>query len=543
MTDRDRFQLALTRRRLVHLAGATAGTASLAGLGTLAPGQVRATQETPSAEVTVGSDEDGYRREEPRANIGMYPLNTNIFESLVRLTPDYQVEPLLAESWEFVEPNTFRFKLREGVTFHDGTPFTSEAVVWTMGRIAEAGGGVLGVDENSTVAIDDLTVEITPARPNLRLIEQLNHPNNSIIAPNTEPATTRIGTGPFEEVEYVQDDRYVVEANPDYWGDDKPQVAGITFRFYPDPTSRLLALQAGEVDLIIDVPRQSATQVEASGNRLETSKVGAYEAFYINIHGSEPYDLGQNPVIREAVAAAIDKDGVVSGAWQGNAEPGQTMIPPAILGGAGEQLIEGVGFDPERARQLLEEDGWTVGDGDVRTKEGRTLSLTLVSGFPSASDHGSVPELIQAQLADIGIEVEIVQTPDTATYEARLLALEGDLWLEAGSQNDGNPCFLPDLLFTTPPPDADPESALYGAAFAPGEAFDAFIEECRTATSTEGVQEAAANAMNLLIDEEFVVVPLAGFYRIMGVSEKVDEAFEAHPSGVNQRWTSLTVAE
>lgn len=543
MIERERSQLALTRRRLVQLAGATAGTASLTGLGTLAPGHVRAGQETPGAEVTIGSDEDGYRREEPRANIGMYPLNTNIFESLVRLTPDYQVEPLLAESWEFIEPNTFRFKLREGVTFHDGTPFTSEAVVWTMGRIAEAGGGVLGVDENSTVAIDDLTVEITPARPNLRLVEQLNHPNNSIIAPNTEPATTRIGTGPFMEVEYVQDDRYVVEAYPEYWGDEKPQVAGITFRFYPDPTSRLLALQAGEVDLITDVPRQSANQIEASGGRLETSKVGAYEAFYINIHGAEPYDLGQNPVIREAVAAAIDKEAVVAGAWQGNAEPGQTMIPPAILGGAGEQAIEGVSFDPEQARQLLEDDGWTMGDGDVRSKDGRTLSLALVSGYPSASDHGSVPELIQAQLAEVGIAVEIVQTPDTATYEARLLALEGDLWLEAGSQNDGNPCFLPDLLFTTPAPDADPESALYGAAFAPGEAFDTFIEECRTATSTEGVQEAAASAMNLLIDEEFVVVPLAGFYRIMGVSANVDEAFEAHPSGVNQRWTSLNVTE
>lgn len=543
MSERERVQLALTRRRLVQLAGATAGTASLAGLGTLAPSRVRAAQQTPGAEMTVGSDEDGYRREEPRANIGMYPLNTNIFESLVRLTPDYQIEPLLAESWEFVEPNTFRFTLREGVTFHDGTPFTAEAVVWTMGRIAEAGGGVLGVDENSTMAIDDLTVEITPARPNLRLVEQLNHPNNSIIAPNTEPATTRIGTGPFMEVEYVQDDRYVVEAYPDYWGDEKPQVAGITFRFYPDPTSRLLALQAGEVDLITDVPRQSANQIEASGGRLETSKVGAYEAFYINIHGAEPYDLGQNPVVREAVAAAIDKEAVVAGAWQGNAEPGQTMIPAAILGGAGEQAVEGVGFDPERARQLLEEDGWTVGDGDIRSKDGRTLSLALVSGYPSASDHGSVPELIQAQLAEVGIEVEIVQTPDTATYEARLLALEGDLWLEAGSQNDGNPCFLPDLLFTTPVADADPESAMYGNAFAPGADFDAFIEECRTATSTEGVQEAAANAMNLLIDEEFVVVPLAGFYRIMGVSANVDEAFEAHPSGVNQRWTSLNVTE
>lgn len=541
MNDRERFQLALTRRRLVQLAGATAGTASLSGLVTLSPARVRAVQDTPSGEVTVGSDEDGYRREEPRANIGMYPLNTNIFESLVRLTPDYQIEPLLAESWELVEPNTFRFKLREGVTFHDGTPFTAEAVVWTMGRIAEAGGGVLGVDENSTVAIDDFTVEITPARPNLRLVEQLNHPNNSIIAPNTRPIEVRIGTGPFKEVEYVQDDRYVVEANPDYWGDEKAQVSRITFRFYPDPTSRLLALQAGEVALITDVPKQSAGQVEASGNRLETSKVGAYEAFYINIHGTEPYDLGQNPVIREAVAAAIDKEAVVTGAWQGNAEPGETMIPPAILGGAGEQAIEGVAYDPDRALQLLEEDGWVEGGGGIRTKGDRRLTLTLVNGYPSADDHGSVPELIQAQLGEVGIEVEIVQTPDTATYEARLVSGEGDLWLEAGSQNDGNPCFLPDLLFATAPPDANPESAMYANAFAPGEEFDAFIEQCRTATSTEGVQEAAANAMNLLIDEQFVVVPLAGFYRILGVSSNVGDEFEAHPSGVNQRWTSLTV--
>jgi ABC-type transport system substrate-binding protein len=92
-------------------------------------------------ELIVAATQDGYRTEPNRANVGMYPLNTNIFETLVRLTPDYQVEPMLAESWEFVEPNTWRFVLREGVTFHDGTPFTAEAVQWSMGRIAAAGGG------------------------------------------------------------------------------------------------------------------------------------------------------------------------------------------------------------------------------------------------------------------------------------------------------------------------------------------------------------------------------------------------------------------
>ena len=87
----------------------------------------------------VAATQDGYRTEPERANIGMYPLNTNIFESLVRLTPDYQVEPLLAESWEFVDPNTWSFTLRSDVTFHDGTPLTSEAVAWSLGRIAAVG--------------------------------------------------------------------------------------------------------------------------------------------------------------------------------------------------------------------------------------------------------------------------------------------------------------------------------------------------------------------------------------------------------------------
>ncbi|MDQ3657307.1 MAG: ABC transporter substrate-binding protein, partial [Chloroflexota bacterium] len=313
----------------------------------------------------------------------------------------------------------------------------------------------------------------------------------------------------------------------------------INFRFYPDPTARMLALQAQEVDLITDVAKQSASQVEASGGSLLTSPVGAYEAFYINIHGEQPYDLGQDPAVREAVALAVDKEAVVNGAWQGNAEPGTTMIPPAILGSAGD-IIESAPFDLARAGQVLEGAGWIAGDDGVRAKDGRRLELVLINGFATAADHGSVPELLQAQLAEAGIAVEIVQTPDTATYEARLQTGEGDLWLEAGTQNDGNPCFLPDLLFTTPAPDDDPESTAYGRAFAPGEAFDAHITACREAVEVGEVQQAAAEAMKLLIDDEHVVVPLCGFYRILGVLPKVT-ALDVHPSGVNQRWTSLTL--
>jgi peptide/nickel transport system substrate-binding protein len=385
--------------------------------------------------------------------------------------------------------------------------------------------------------IDDHTVEITPARPNLRLVQQLNHPVYSIVAPNSEPADTRIGTGPFRETEYVVDDHYTVEAYDGYWG-EAPKVQRLTFRFYPDPTTRVLALQSGDVDLIVDVPKESAQDVAAGGDfQLLTSTVGAYNAIYVGIHGQPPYDLGQDKTVRQAVAHAIDKEAIVLGVWQGNAEVGRTMIPPAILGPAGDQ-ITGVAYDPEQAKALLEQAGWT-GEG-TRQKDGRELKLTYVVGFPDASVHIPVPEFVQAQLAEVGIAVEIVQTPDTATYEARLQAGEGDLWAEQGNQNDGNPCFLPDLLFYTPPPDSDPESAMYGNMFAPGPAFDAHIDTCRSAVSIEEVQEAAAMAVKILIDEEFVVIPIAGTYRIYGVSANV-QGLEPHPSGLNQRWTDVTV--
>jgi peptide/nickel transport system substrate-binding protein len=341
-------------------------------------------------------------------------------------------------------------------------------------------------------------------------------------------------------VEYVAGDHYTVEANPDYWG-EAPGVSQITFRFYADNTARMLALQAGDVDLIVDVPRESASQIEAAGASLVTGPVGAYEALYFQIHGAEPYDLGQDAAIREAVSIAIDRQQVIDSAWQGNAEPGTTMIPPAMLGDFVD-LVEAPQYDPDAARQILEEAGWVDSGDGIREKDGRRLTLTLINGYGTAADHGSVPELVQAHLKDVGVEVEIVETPDTATYEQRLGVGEGDLWLEAGSQNDANPAFLPGLLFYSPEEGSDPEATMYGRAFAPGEAFDTHIDRAREAVEPAEVQEAAAMAMNVIINEERVVIPLCGFYRIAGVTDAVT-AFDQHASGVNQRWTSVTTGE
>ena len=558
----------LTRRGLFRLAGVTTGGLAFPGLLAACGGDdgdagegVATTSDpattettgvagttttgagTTSGELTIAAPQDRYRTEPNRVNIGMSIPNTNVYETLVFLTPDFEVAPRLAESWEFVEPKTWRFALRKEVTFHDGTPFTAEAVNWTMARIVATGGGVFGLGEDSVKVIDDYTVEITPETENRRLLLQLSATNTcSIIAPDTDVAQVRIGTGPFKEVEYVRDQHFIVEANETYWGEDKPMVQRLTFNFMPDPTTRMLAFQAGEADVIFDVPRESAAEVTSMDDmQLATSKVGAYEALYFNIHGQEPYDLGQDRTIRQALAHAIDRDAIVNGVWQGNAEISNTMIPAGVLGAAAS-TVQGPTLDTDLAKQLLDEAGWVAGSGGIREKDGRQLKLTMVVGYPSAEIHKPMPELVQAQLKDVGIELEIVQTPDVGSYEARLQAGEGDLWAEVGNQVDADPCYLPGLLFYSPLEGGDPESAMYANAFAIGEAFDTHIDTCGTATTTEEIQQAAANAMKVLIDDEYIVIPLAGVYRLYGVSEKV-QGFEAHPVQFQQRWTGVSVAD
>lgn len=483
-------------------------------------------------ELMVAAGADGYRTDE-RANVGMFPLNANIYETLAYLNPDYSLTPMLATSWEFIEPNTWRFHLREGVTFHDGSAFTAEDVKYSIDRVVAARpSGGLGAD--SVVIVDDYTVDITPETPNRRLLQQLAHPSWSVLAAGADPVTNPIGTGPFKYLTYDPQEKIVVTKNENYWG-EVAKLEKITYRFIPDPNTRILALQAGEVDLAYDIPREQTEDVSSTpGLTIATSPVGAYSALYFNISGNAGYELGTDPAIRAAVAHAIDKELIVKDVWLGNAEVNSSMIPVRILGDYAD-MVKGTSYDPEQSKQLLEEAGWIDSNADgIREKDGRRLSLSLIVGYPNPDIHRPMPEIIQALLAEVGIELQIETTPDTAAYEARLEEGTGDLWAEIGNQNDANPCFLPQGLFYS-----KSTWGAYPKLFAPGPVFDAFIESCLTSVTVDEVTKAAAGAMQIVIDQENVVIPVAGIFRIYGLSDKVT-GFSAHPSGVNQRWNLVS---
>ena len=497
-------------------------------------------------ELRVGSVSDTYRNDQKdisRLNIGMYPLNVNIFDQLVLVDHEFQLQPMLAESWEYVkETGAWRFHLRKDAEFHDGQPFTAQAVVemvqkyWSQG----AGGNRLRIDENSASAIDEFTVDITPTSPHLRLPEELAHSSYGIRAPGSGPLNgEHIGSGPFKFVEYIGDDHITAEKNTDFWG-PAPLVDRIELRFMPDPNTRILALQAEEVDVIFDVPPEAASLLKGmSGIQTLPTDVSASQYIMVMVTGEEPYDLPQDILVREALGYAIDRQAILDVSFDGYAAANQLFGPPGVLGQYADRIV-GYDYDLDRAGSLLEEAGWKDSDGDgIREKAGRKLALEFINGFPAGPENGQTAEVVQAQLREAGIDLKVTNVPDNATYSALLKDKQGDLFLEIGNQNSPSACFLASLFYSR-----YEKPGSYARGFAPGlvgwSEYDDEIDACNAALTTDEAAIHRANAIHIAVDESRSLIPLVGITRIYAALDHVKD-FDPHPVRLHVRWDSLSI--
>lgn len=528
----------LTRRQLVERLSVGVGVLSVGGLlAACGDDKKKSTNKVKrGGTVTVGAEADAYVLSGDAANVGQYPLNANIFEGLVRMDPNYGIVPVLATSWSLRGGETWRFALRRGVKLHDGRPFDAKSVKYSFDRIADQGGGTPGFKKGGTKIVDPFTVDVTPSFPNLRLVEQIVHPENYIIAAGSDPVKKPTGTGPFQFGSYRRQQQLVVSRFAGYWG-TPALLDQINFKFLPDNNARRLALEAGDVALILGVPNEVAANLKQKGFSVYVSPAGAYEAIYQNISGKKGHTILQDRDVRQAIEYAIDRQALTTGVFNGQAVAEQTMVPARVLGDHASK-ITGYSYDPTTAKGLLDKAGWTAGGDGTRTKAGKPLELQLISGFPSAAVHTGVPEFVQDQLKRVGIAVKIVKTSDDAAYTARTKSLDGDLWLERGNQNDANPSFLPALLFS--------KKGLFGPGdyqtmFSPGGAFETTINKALSAPDEDQVKALVADAMHTLIDEDAIVVPLAGVAQISASSDKV-RGFTPQPSGLQVRYDRLALS-
>jgi peptide/nickel transport system substrate-binding protein len=320
----------------------------------------------------------------------------NVFEGLTRFAPDGSIIPGLARSWEISEDGlTYTFTLAEGVTFHDGTTMTAEDVVFSLDRArAEDSTNAqkpLFAGIASVEAIDDTTVRVMLSAPDGAFLFKMAWGDAVIVAPESAEtnATNPVGTGPFRFSDWVQGDRVELVRNDAYWG-EPVALEEVTFRFISDPNAAFAALMSGDVDAFPNFPApETLSQFEADPRfRVVVGSTEGETILAMNNAG-EPLN---NPLVRQAISHAINRQDIIDGAMFGYGTPIGTHFAPHHPDYV--DLTGNSAYDPDRARALLAEAG----------VENLTLRLMLPPP-PNYARRGG--EIIAAQLRDVGIETEV----------------------------------------------------------------------------------------------------------------------------------------
>ncbi|MGF1561195.1 MAG: ABC transporter substrate-binding protein [Geminicoccaceae bacterium] len=320
----------------------------------------------------------------------------NIFEGLTRIDEQGLVQPALAQDWQISEDGlTYTFSLQDGVTFHDGSAFDAEDVVFSIERILaeDSTNAQKGLYEviDSVEAIDPHTVQLGLSRPDGQLLFSLGWGDAVMVAPESAETNKNapVGTGPFRFERWVKGDSVTITRRDDYWG-EAPALASATFKFIPDPAAAMTALLAGDVDAFANFPApENLAQFE--GDPRFTVVIGTTEGETILAMNNEriPFD---DLNVRRAFAHAIDRQAVIDGAMFGYGTPIGTHFAPHHP--AYVDLTGRYPYDPDLARTLLQDAG--IDD----------LKVTLKLPPPSYARRGG--EIIAAQLKQVGIEAEII---------------------------------------------------------------------------------------------------------------------------------------
>ncbi|NOZ29807.1 MAG: ABC transporter substrate-binding protein [Chloroflexi bacterium] len=342
-----------------------------------------------------------------------YHLMKLIYDSLLELDADNIPQPWLAERME-VSPDgkVYSFTLREGVTWHDGEPFTAEDVQFTyeyfvahpqQSRFARTAKQVASVE-----AVDDRTVVMTLAQPDpsfsLRLADVPILPKH-IWSQVDDPQNFagRVGTGPYRLVEYVPEQFYRLEANPDYFM-GRPAVPEIVLPIIVEQTTMFSALKSGEVDA---VSRQIPPELVAEFEGVPSIRVVRGPGFATTLlqFNDERPPLDQ-PVVRRAIALAIDRQALVDTLLLGFGTVGNPgfVHPSSPYANPDIELA----YDPDGARALLDEAGFLDGDGDgIReTPDGQAMSFDLLV-YSNNPQRVRAAELIRDWVREIGIALEV----------------------------------------------------------------------------------------------------------------------------------------
>ena len=353
-------------------------------------------------------------------------LASNIFETLILQDERQRLLPGLATSWKALDATTWEFELRRGVKWHDGTPFTADDVVFTFERapnVPNSPSSFATFTKQKTVTkVDDHTIRIKteaphPLTPNdvsqLMIISKAAAEGAATADFNSGKAA--VGTGAFRFVEWVPNDRLILERNDDYWG-TKPEWSRIVIKPIKSGPARVAALLAGDVDFIDKVPTTDIPRLKTDDN-LSLSQGVSNRVIYLHIdqfREESPFvkakDGGpiKNPLmdtrVRKAISKAINRDAIVERVMEGIAIPAGQLLPEGFFGVSPKLKPEP--YDPNGAKKLLAEAG--VPDG---------FKLTIHGPNDRYINDAKIAEAIAQMLTRIGIETAVETMPKAVYFK------------------------------------------------------------------------------------------------------------------------------
>jgi len=396
-------------------------------VATVAP----AAQATSGATVTIGLDQEPPTMDpEASPSAITFYLTSSAGETLLYVDEARQIKPWLAQSWEVADNGkTFTFKLRNDVTFQDGTPFNAAAVKWNLDRVVDpnykAGSALPQLTGyQGTDVVDEFTAQVHFKDPFAPFLIYAGSPYLPMLSPTAtqkqgdQVNQTPVMSGPYRVDEWVPKDHITLARWDGYkrrapWSDhDGPAyVDKVIWKFIPEVGTRVATVESGETQMATVLTPQDLPRLQSEGLQL-ASKPWVGMPFMMFLTTTQPPT--DDVKVRQAIEYGIDRDSLVSALYQGI---GQKAIGPLTSVMLDDPSLRAFyPHDVARAGQLLDQAGWTPGPDGIRVSHGQRLEFSL-----NAIDYGGGPdssnELIQGQLRQIGMDVKIKAQARPPWYE------------------------------------------------------------------------------------------------------------------------------
>ncbi len=341
-------------------------------------------------------------------------IRYGVGETLVHYTDTMELEPWLAKSWENDGDCTWTITLRDDVTFSSGRKMDGEAVKQCLMHLLKTHDRAPSDTKITEIEAEGQILTIVTSEPNPALMNELGDPYGCIIDVDASDFEHGIvaGTGPYIVKELVTDDHLTLTKNEDYWN-GTPKLDELTILTITNGDTLSAALQSGDLDAAYGMAYEAYPNFE--NDQYQFSSVQTSRAFFASMNMESP--MMQEDAVRKAIAMSIDKEGFVTALLDGHGVAANGAFPDGFSGFGGEH-VKAEAYDPEGAKACLEEAGWIDTDGDgIREKDGKKLVIRWLT-YPSRQELPLLAEMVQANLREIGMDVDINCTANRREFLA-----------------------------------------------------------------------------------------------------------------------------